>query len=80
MFKKIVQTIANAGTVALLGYEIGSGISKEEKREEQTIKELPKIITESHNHSEIIIFGIVLIIIAFIIILIRAFWKKRPLV
>lgn len=80
MFKKIIQTLANTGTVALLGYEIGAKQSDEHNTEVKVITEAPKVIIESGNHSETIIFGIVIIIIVLVAIFVYLLRKKRPLV
>lgn len=58
MFQKAIPTLANAGTVALLGYEFGAKHSSEEFHEIKTASEKPQIIIESNNHHEVVIFGI----------------------
>lgn len=78
MFKKILQSIANAGTVALVGYEIGMQRSTDEKREIKNTSETPKIIIESNsNHGELIIFGVIVVIIVLIAVLVHILRKKN---
>lgn len=52
MYKKVLEKIASAGTVALMGYEIGSHNS------EKPVEE-----NKGHNSEIIIIAGILLIVI-----------------
>lgn len=81
MFKKIMQTLANVGTVALLGYEIGSQQQAAvEKDTDKSVSEKPKVIISSDNHSEIIIFGIVIVVIILVAMFVYLMKKKRPLV
>lgn len=74
MFKKIIEKVANAGTVALLGYEIGTHVDHETENKQVEI--------ENHeSHSEIIvIIGIIIIIAILASIATKILFKNRRLV
>lgn len=60
MYRKIMEKVANAGTLALLGYEFGSHMNNEQENTTDNIG-------EKKNHDvEIIVF--ILIILLFIVI------------
>lgn len=71
MYKKILEKVASVGTVALLGYEIGSHTVEGEKAE--------KVNHEDHS-TNIIIFGIIVFIIMLMAIIARLALKRRRLV
>lgn len=71
MYKKILEKVASAGTVALLGYEIGSHNVDGEKVEN---------VSHDNHSTNIIIFGIISFIFILMAIIARLVWKKRPLV
>lgn len=70
MYKKILEKLANAGTVALIGYEIGSNVHDSEEKKEN--------ITQEKNHSEVIIIGLIILII--LIIISRIYINKHAVV
>lgn len=70
MYKKILEKVASAGTVALLGYEIGT----------HTVDgDATKVNTSDHN-TNIVIFGVVAFAIILMVIVAKLILKKRPLV
>lgn len=73
MFQKIMGKLANAGTVALIGYEIGSHTDHEQANNHQIQN------SESHGN-DIIIGGIVILIILMIAIGMKLLLKKREIV
>lgn len=70
MYKKVLEKIASAGTVALLGYEIGS----------HTVdSDTEKVNTDNHT-TYIIIFGFIVIMLILMAIIAKLILKKRALV
>lgn len=70
MYRKILEKVANIGTVALLGYEIGSHVENESE----------KPITDNKVHTEIIIAAIILLLLIVVAITVKFLIKKRPIV
>lgn len=71
MYRKVLEKVANIGTVALLGYEIGSHVDQNENE---------KPITDNKVHTEIIIFAIILLLLIIVAITVKFLVKKRPIV
>lgn len=69
---KILQKLASAGTVALLGYEVGT------HTQEHAVSTPIHVPTEEKdNHiSEILIISLVIIILLLIAVLVKIFFKK----
>lgn len=72
--QKIMEKLASAGTIALLGYEVGSHIN--ENDENNSIKNSAN--TENHD-TTVVIFGIIILVIILLAILAKLF-VKRPIV
>lgn len=70
MFRQIMTKAANAGTIALLGYEVGSHV--EQNGQEKS--------PSDNKHSEIVIGAIILLVIMVVAILTKYLTKKRQLV
>lgn len=71
MYKKILEKVASAGTLAVLGYEIGSHVNDD--------GQVGKVTHENHS-TNVIIFGVICFIFILIAIIARLVWKKRPIV
>lgn len=70
MYKKILEKAASAGTVALLGYEIGT----------HTVNDAPtEKIADNHN-TNILIFAVFVLICILLAFIGKIMLKKRPLV
>lgn len=84
MFKKLMNNLANAGTLAFMGYEIGSQVNspnKEDSIERSSIVETVKLNTNEENHSEIIIIvGIIIMILILAAIASKILCAKNRLV
>lgn len=78
MYKKILEKVAAAGTVALLGYEVGSNINHDDQQSNHQLEH--KTVNENNKSSEIVLCGIVIIIILIVAIMVKLFMKKRQIV
>lgn len=72
MYKQIMEKVATAGTVALLGYEIGANTHESEKNTNNTVHE--------EKHSEVIVIGVIVLIIVALVILAKIYKNKRLIV
>lgn len=70
MYKKNLEKVASAGTVALLGYEIGTHTENEEPTEK---------VTDNHN-TNIIIFASIVLICILLAIIVKILLRKQQLV
>lgn len=77
MYKKVIEKIAAAGTVALLGYEVGSNMKHEQSNENHQTETKEVIV---NNNSEIVTYGIVILLVLILIIAAKLFMKKRQIV
>lgn len=77
MSKKIFEKLASAGTVALLGYEVGTHINE---GSDDKINQVDQVNQKEEHNSVIVISGIGLLVVMAIAICIRLFMVKRPLV
>lgn len=75
MYKKILEKLANAGTVALVGYEIGANINNNENKHVESNE-----VAKENTHSEVVIFGIIILIILAIAIVAKIYKNKRIVV
>lgn len=76
MYKKVLEKLANAGTVALVGYEIGANINESNDNKNSVTQEK----SYENNHSEVVIFGIIILIILAIAIVAKIYKNKRAIV
>lgn len=67
--KKILSKVANLGTIAVLGYEIGAN-RDEEHNEEKAVK-------AENDHENYLIAVIILILLVLLFILAKIYLKKR---
>lgn len=72
MYKKIIEKLANVGTVALVGYEIGANVNNEQEHKDNTVRE--------EKNSDVIIYGMIILLILVIAIVAKIYIKKRPIV
>lgn len=77
MYKKVLEKLAAAGTVALVGYEVGTNINREAPNNDNHADNKESINGKS---SDIVIYGIVLLIILVAAIVAKLFVKKRQIV
>lgn len=68
--KKLMSKIANAGTVALLGYEIGTHTGEGEGNNRNEVN-------DSTNYC---LIAIVIILCILVIVMAKVFIKKRPII
>lgn len=86
MYGKILNKIANIGTVALLGYEVGSNINNEnsesvhETSNQNRVHEISNQNQAQNHHNEIVIVAFVLLIIIILALAIKLILKKRAIV
>lgn len=74
LYKKVLAKLANAGTVALLGYEAGTHFA--ENSGEEKVEHKSEV---TNNSSDIIIIcGIIMLIGILIAIFARLFYINRP--
>lgn len=69
--KKILEKIASAGTVALMGYEVGVHTDNHKNNEENN---------NTNNNNSVLYIFIVLIICMMVLILAKLFIKKRQII
>lgn len=75
MFKRVMSKLATAGTVAIVGYEVGKTQHSEINNQGKGIE-----TSAQSEHTDVIIFGIVVIIMLLVAIAIRVLvLKKRPI-
>lgn len=78
MYKKILEKVAAAGTVALLGYEVGSNVNHNDQHNSHQFEN--KAVIENNKSSEIVLYGIVISIILIVALMVKLFLKKRQIV
>lgn len=74
MYKKVLEKLANAGTLAILGYEIGTHSTGEEQHK------IEKQVESSNHNIEIILLCLIIVFIILIAIMMKVILKKRALV
>lgn len=75
MYKKLLGKVANAGTVALIGYEFGVH-NKDEEHEHKSVESVEK----ESDHTEIILLCLIVLIVILVAILVKLLYKKRAIV
>lgn len=78
MYKKVLSKVASAGTLALIGYEVGSQDNR--KVEVQTPRAEVPVSAMVNGHEDVIIFALAVIIMIVIAIAARIFVKKIAIV